>query len=167
MIMDYLIKPAGWILPEPGRAGSLRVATIGMTAVVLCASLAAVMMLAALGYVVAAFWLLARSSFGHVGALLVVAILLTGILVAIAWLIMTGLSRRPGARGPYEYEPLTEDQALPDNAVHEGMIPRSDIGRRPAVVCSKKQLKRRLQPNPQNVVCEHPQPLDCSLDRRQ
>lgn len=71
-----------------------------------------------------------------------------------AFRTMTGLAAEPmrGVRGPCEYVPLTEDQTLPDHSVHESVIPRSDIGRRPAVVRCKKQLKRCLQPKPQNFV---------------
>jgi hypothetical protein len=89
--MGSLIKLATWALIESGRAGSARAATIRMTTAALCASLAAVLALAALGCAATAFWILALPALGPVGAPLVIAAglsIVTLILAMIGWRIV-------------------------------------------------------------------------------
>ncbi len=95
--MRSLIKLAAWALIEAGRAGGVRAAAIRTTAAALCAGLAAVLMLAALGCVATALWIFTLPSLGPVGAPLVVAATLstvTLILATTVWLVM-----RHGRRG--------------------------------------------------------------------
>jgi hypothetical protein len=96
--MGSLIKLATWALIESGRAGSARAATVRMTAAALCAGLAAVLALAALGCTATALWVLALPTLGPVGAPLVVAACLsvmTLILAMAGWLIMRRKRLRP------------------------------------------------------------------------
>ena len=97
--MGGLIKLAAWLLIESGRAGSARAAAIRMTAAALCAGLAAVLVLAALGSAATALWIFTLPSLGPVGAPLVVAAALstaTLSLATTAWLIMRHSRRRLG-----------------------------------------------------------------------
>jgi hypothetical protein len=96
--MGSLIKLATWALIESGRAGSARAATIRMTAAALCAGLAAVLVLAALGCAATALWILALPALGPVGAPLVVAAslsVMTLILAMAGWLIVRRNRLRP------------------------------------------------------------------------
>ena len=96
--MGSLIKLATWALIESGKAGSARAATVRMTAAALCAGLAAVLALAALGCTATALWVLALPTLGPVGAPLVVAACLsvmTLILATAGWLIMRRKRLRP------------------------------------------------------------------------
>jgi hypothetical protein len=96
--MGSLIKLATWALIESGRAGGARAATVRMTAAALCAGLAAVLALAALGCTATALWVLALPTLGPVGAPLVVAACLsvmTLILAMAGWLIMRRKRLRP------------------------------------------------------------------------
>jgi len=89
--MGSLIKLATWALIESGRAGSASAATIRMTAAALCASLAAVLALAAFGCAATALWIVTLSALGPVGAPLVVAAslaVMTLILTMTGWLIV-------------------------------------------------------------------------------
>jgi hypothetical protein len=89
--MGSLIKLATWALIESGRAGSARAATVRMTAAALCAGLAAVLVLAALGCTATALWVLVLPTLGPVGAPLVVAACLsvmTLILAMAGWMIL-------------------------------------------------------------------------------
>jgi hypothetical protein len=98
--MGSLIKLAAWALIESGRAGIVQPATIRMTVAALCAGVAAVLMLVALGCVATALWIFTLPSLGPVGAPLVVAAslsIVTLILATAAWRIMRHGRRRPGA----------------------------------------------------------------------
>jgi len=108
--MGNLIKVATWALIEFGKAGGARTAATRVTAVALCAGLAAVLSLAALGCAAAAFWIGLLPMVGAVGAPLVVAASLTTaalILAASAWLVMR--DRRPGPDAA-----MMPDLLLPD-----------------------------------------------------
>ena len=102
--MGNLIELTARLLIESGRAGGARAATIRMTAAALCAGLAAVLMLAALGCAATALWIVALPSLGTVGAPLVVAATLStvALILAIAvWLVMRhGWRRQGGAMAP-------------------------------------------------------------------
>src|SRR3990172_1679423 len=101
--MGGLIKLAAWLLLEPGRPGSARAAAVRMTAAALCAGLAAVLVLAALGSAATALWIFTLPSLGPVGAPLVVAAALSTLtlsLAAAAWLIMRHSRRKLGATAP-------------------------------------------------------------------
>jgi len=105
--MGSLIKLAAWILIESSRAGNVRAATIRMTVAALCAGLAALLVLAALGCTAAALWTLTLPSLGPVGAPLIVAAALSTtalILTTAAWLAMRHRRRNPDA--------ITEPQML-------------------------------------------------------
>ncbi len=96
--MGSLIKLATWALIESDRLGSARAATIRMTAAALCAGLAAVLMLAALGCAACALWIVALPSLGPVGAPLVAAAglsLVTLILGMTGWRIVRQGRQRP------------------------------------------------------------------------
>lgn len=96
--MGSLIKLATWALIESDRLGSARAATIKMTAAALCAGLAAVLMLAALGCAACALWIVALPSLGPVGAPLVAAAglsLVTLILGMTGWRIVRQGRQRP------------------------------------------------------------------------
>jgi hypothetical protein len=98
--MGRLLKLAAWALIESGRAGILHPPPIRMTAAALCAGLAAVLMLVALGCVATALWIFTLPSLGPVGAPLLVAASLSIvalILATAAWRIMRHGRRRPGA----------------------------------------------------------------------
>lgn len=98
--MSSLIKLLAWGLIESGRAGSVRAATIRMTAAALCASLAAMLMLAAFGCAATALWIVALPSLGPVGASLAVAAafsIAAMIVAVLAWLILRHDRRRPDA----------------------------------------------------------------------
>ena len=101
--MDSLIKFAAWALIESGGAGSARAATIRMTTAALCASLAAVLALAAFGCGATALWILALPALGPIGAPLVVAAVLstvTLILATAGWLIVRHGRQRSDAAAP-------------------------------------------------------------------
>jgi len=101
--MGSLIELAAWLLIESGRAGSVRAATIRMTAAAVCAAFAAVLILAALGCAATALWIFTLPSLGPVGAPLVVAAALSTLtlsLAAAAWLIMRHSRRKLGATAP-------------------------------------------------------------------
>jgi hypothetical protein len=94
--MGSLIKLILPALLAGGGVNHLQAAITRLVVVGLCATLAAVMMLAALGCLAAALWIYTLPCLGPVGAPLVVAgafLILTLILVAIACRI-----RRPGRR---------------------------------------------------------------------
>jgi hypothetical protein len=96
--MGSLIKLATWALIESGRAGSARAATIRMTTAALCAGLAAMLALAALGCAATALWIVALPALGPVGAPLVVAAslsLLTRMLAMTGWRIVRHGRQRP------------------------------------------------------------------------
>jgi hypothetical protein len=89
--MGGLIKLATWALIESGRAGSARAAAIRMSMASLCASLAAVLALAAFGCAAAALWIATLPVLGPIGAPLAVAAslsIVTVILAAAGWLIV-------------------------------------------------------------------------------
>jgi hypothetical protein len=89
--MDKLFKLAAWALIESGKAGNARAATIRMTVVAVCAGLAAVLMLGALGCAATALWIFALPSLGPSGApLFVAASLLTFALclAASGWIVV-------------------------------------------------------------------------------
>jgi hypothetical protein len=98
--MGSLIRLAAWALIESGRAGNARTAAIRVTAIALCAGLAAMLMLAALGCAAAALWIFILPSLGTVGAPLVVAATLSAmtlILATAAWFIIRHRRRGPSA----------------------------------------------------------------------
>jgi hypothetical protein len=87
--MSSLIKLLAWGLIESGRVGNARTATIRMTTAALCAGLAVVLMLGALGCAVTALWIFMLPSLGPVGSPLAVAVTLSivaVIMAAIVWL---------------------------------------------------------------------------------
>jgi hypothetical protein len=89
--MGGLIKLATWALIESGRAGSARAAAIRMSMASLCASLAAVLALAAFGCAAAALWIAMLPVLGPIGAPFAVAAslsIVTVILAAVGWLIV-------------------------------------------------------------------------------
>ena len=89
--MSSLIKLATWALIESGRAGSARAATVRMTSAAFCASLAAMLAVAAFGCAAAALWIAMLPSLGPVGAPLVVAAglsIITLVLAMIGWQIV-------------------------------------------------------------------------------
>src|SRR3990170_2566403 len=97
--MGSLIELAAWLLIESGRAGSVRAATIRMTAAAVCAAFAAVLILAALGCAATALWIFTLPSLGPVGAPLVVAAALSTLTLSLAtaaWLIMRHNRRKLG-----------------------------------------------------------------------
>jgi len=101
--MGSLIELAAWLLIESGRAGSVRAATIRMTAAAICAAFAAVLILAALGSAATALWIFTLPSLGPVGAPLVVAAALSTLTLSLAtaaWLIMRHSRRKLGATAP-------------------------------------------------------------------
>jgi hypothetical protein len=94
--MGSLIKLVTSALLAAGGVNQLRAALARLVLVAVCATLAAVMMLGALGCLAAALWIYALPSLGPVGAPLVVAaafLIVTLILVALACRI-----RRPARR---------------------------------------------------------------------
>jgi hypothetical protein len=96
--MGNLIKLATWALIEFGKAGDVRPGATRVAAVALCAGLAALSLLAALGCAAAALWIGLLPVLGAVGAPLVVAAGLAASalsLAASAWLVMR--DRRPRA----------------------------------------------------------------------
>jgi hypothetical protein len=98
--MGSLIKLAAWALIESGRARIVGPATIRMTAAALCAGLAAVLMLVALGCVATALWIFTLPFLGPVGAPLVVAATLSIVILILAtaaWLIIRHSRRGSGA----------------------------------------------------------------------
>ncbi len=98
--MGRLIELAAWLLIESGRAGSVRAATIRMTAAAICAAFAAVLILAALGCAATALWIFTLPALGPVGAPLIVAAALSSVTLSLAtaaWLIMRHSRRRLGA----------------------------------------------------------------------
>jgi hypothetical protein len=94
--MGSLIKLLIPALLATGGVNQLRETITRLVVVVVCATLAAVMMLGALGCLAAALWIYTLPSLGPVGAPLIVAaafLIVTLILVAVACRI-----RRPGRR---------------------------------------------------------------------
>lgn len=96
--MSSLIKLLAWGLIESGRAGTARAATIRMTIAALCAGLATVLMLGALGCAVTALWIFMLPFLGPIGApLIIAAALLVAALImaAIVWLVGRHDRRKP------------------------------------------------------------------------
>jgi hypothetical protein len=96
--MSSLIKLLAWGLIESGRVGNARAATIRMTTAALCAGLAVVLMLGALGCAVTALWIFMLPSLGPVGTPLAVAVTLSVaavIMAAIVWLVWRYDRRKP------------------------------------------------------------------------
>jgi hypothetical protein len=114
--MDSLIKLATWAVIEYGRTS--RATTITAA---LCAGLAIVLMLAALGCAVTALWLFTLPSLGSVGAPLVVAASLTVlalIFALAAWFYMRRNRRSPGATTPQ----LLMTEAMRLFSEHKGAV---------------------------------------------
>jgi hypothetical protein len=102
--MGSPIGLAASALWESGRADNIRAAAIRVSGVVLCAGLAAMLVLAAFGCAAAALWILALPSLGAVGAPLIFAATLFAvvlILMTIVWFTMPlGWRRRRATMAP-------------------------------------------------------------------
>ena len=147
--MSRLLKFAAWAFVEFGKAGSVRTATIRITSAALCAGLAAVLALAATGCVATALWIVTLPSLGPVGAPLVIAASLSGlvfILSAAAWLI-TRRGRETPSVCPAPQMLLLEATrlftahtgAMLLAAVIAGMV-AADSGRKPSARPSEQSL---------------------------
>lgn len=98
--MGNLVKLAGLLLVGFARTGNVRDCLIRTTAAALCATLAAVLALAALGCAATALWIFALPALGPVGAPLVVAAVLSTLILVLAmaiWLIHRGGRRQASA----------------------------------------------------------------------
>lgn len=95
--MGSLLKLAAKVLIVSRMAGRVRATSIRMAVAALCACLAAVLAMAALGCVATALWIVTLPSLGAVGAPLVVAASLSGLVVIL--LAAARLMARRG-RGP-------------------------------------------------------------------
>lgn len=98
--MGGLIELAISVLAESGKTGGAGTTAIRMASAALCAGLAAVAMLAALGCAATALWMFTLPTHGPIGALLVVAAALstvTLILASAVWLIVRYRRQKPRA----------------------------------------------------------------------
>jgi hypothetical protein len=98
--MGSLIRLAVGLVIESGIAGGVRSATRRLAAAAICAGLAALLIVAALGCLATALWMSVLPSLGPVGAPLVVAAVLLASALALAlaiWLIMRHGRRHSGA----------------------------------------------------------------------
>lgn len=103
--MGNLIKLAAWLLMELSRAGSARAMTKRLAVAAVCGSLAALLVLAAIGCLAAALWNFTLPSLGPVGAPLVVAgaMIVAALILALAiWLVMRAGRSRPGDKRAIE-----------------------------------------------------------------
>jgi hypothetical protein len=97
--MGGLIQLAMAGLIAAGKAGSVRDATLRLTAAAFCAVLAVVLLLAALACAAAALWIFTLPSLGPVGAPLAVAGTLTAVMLVMAAAAGLILRRRRPASG--------------------------------------------------------------------